>query len=177
MSIKLLLTLSVFFTNFSLFAQTVEEELPVITLEAKDGGRLDGSPWSSREIKNRVHAFFYVDPDEKDLNEHVGQALKNKNFDLANYGSIAVINMDATWLPNWALESALKDKQKMYKDTVYVKDFKKVLIKKWKLKDDSSNIIIFGKKGEILYKVMGKASEEEAQAIVDTVEKHLNDPV
>lgn len=81
-----------------------QEKLPEVSLEGKEGGRLDGTKWSSSEIKGKVFAFFYVDPDEKDLNEHVGQALKAENFPENLYGSLAVINMDATWLPNWILK-------------------------------------------------------------------------
>ena len=111
------------------FYSLAGESLPPLILEKELGGRLDGSSWSSAEIKNKVHVLFYVDPDEKDLNERIADVLQNSKFPLDNYGSIAVINMAATWLPNIALETALKQKQKKYPDTLYVKDFNKLFVK------------------------------------------------
>ena len=69
-----------------------------------------------------------VDPDESDLNNHVSEALKAEKFPLEKYGSIAIINMAATWLPNFALNMKLKSKQENYKNTVYVKDLQKILV-------------------------------------------------
>ncbi|EQC48532.1 hypothetical protein M899_1870 [Bacteriovorax sp. BSW11_IV] len=147
--------------------------MPLVTLEKEAGGRLDGSLWSSSELVNKVHVLFYVDPDEKDLNEPLSERLKAENFDRANYQSIAVINMAATWLPNFALESSLKSKQEKYPDTTYVKDFDKLLVKKWSLKDDSNNVILFDKKGNVLYKIMGAASAEQIEEFIGLIKKNL----
>jgi hypothetical protein len=54
-----------------------------ITLKDKSGGRLDGTPWSSQELKGtKVSVIFYVDPDEKDLNNDAGEAVKKEAFSL-----------------------------------------------------------------------------------------------
>ncbi|OIQ17951.1 MAG: transcriptional regulator [Bacteriovorax sp. MedPE-SWde] len=150
------------------------EMLTAVELKGDDGGRLDGKSWSSSEIKEKVYVLFYVDPDEKELNEHVGQALKKEKFPLTKYSSIAVINMAATWLPNFALESALEKKQKMYPDTLYVKDFKKVLVEKWSMKDDSSNVLLFNKKGELIYRIAGKAKDEQVKQLIKLVRTNLD---
>lgn len=150
------------------------EVLPTVELKGDNGGRLNGKSWSSSEIQGKVFVLFYVDPDEKDMNEHVGQALKKANFSRDVYSSIAVINMAATWLPNFALESALKKKQETYPDTVYVKDLDKVLVKKWNLKDDSSNILVFNKNGQMVYKVSGKASQKQLDEVLAKVRENLN---
>ncbi len=147
--------------------------LPTVMLEKELGGRLDGSSWSSAEIKNKVHVLFYVDPDEKDLNERAADLLQNANFPLDKYGSIAVINMAATWLPNIALEASLKQKQKKFPDTLYVKDFNKLFVKTWGLKDDSSNILLFDKSGMLLMKIMGKATEQEEQKLLGLIKDNL----
>lgn len=156
--------------NFNIYAQ---EKLPQIELKGEDGGRLDGKLWSSAEIKEKVIVLFYVDPDEKDMNETLSQALKKEAFPLSNYASIAIINMAATWLPNFALESALKKKQKMYPNTTYVKDLNKVLVKKWNMKDDSSNILLFNKTGELIFKISGKAKTTEIEKLISLIKTNL----
>lgn len=152
------------------FSQTMLKE---INLSGDDGGRITGQDWSSNELVNKVNVLFYVDPDEKDMNEHVGQALKKEKFSRDNYQSLAVINMGATWKPNFILESVLEGKQKEYPDTIYVKDFKKVFVKEWNLKDDSSNVLLFNKKGELIYKIEGKATDEQVKELIGLVKANL----
>jgi predicted transcriptional regulator len=155
------------------FTSLAGESLPTLILEKEFGGRLDGSSWSSAEIKNKVHVLFYVDPDEKDLNERVADVLQNAKFPLDKYGSIAVINMAATWLPNFAIATSLKEKQKKFPDTLYLKDFNKLFIKTWGLKDDSSNILLFDKSGMLLMKIMGKATEQEEKKLLGLIKDNL----
>lgn len=150
-------------------AQTLES----VEISGNDGGRLNGDKWESSELVGKVHVVFYVDPDEKETNEHVGQALKNEKFSRDVYQSWAIINMAATWLPNFALESALKKKQKTYPDTVYVKDLNKVLVKKWQMEDDASNVLVFNKQGELIYKISGKASDEQIKELLSLVKANL----
>ena len=49
----------------------------------------------------------------------------------------------------------LKSKQEKHKSTVYVKDLGKILVKKWGLNDDDSDVMLFGKDGKVLYSVDG----------------------
>lgn len=149
------------------------EVLPAVELKGDLGGRLDGKAWSSSEIKDKVYVLFYVDPDEKDLNNHVSDALKAEKFPLTHYGSIAIINMAATWKPNFAIESALKSKQEQFPDTLYLKDFDKVLVKKWKMKDDSSNVLLFSKKGELIYRIGGKAEDKQVKELIKLIKDNL----
>ena len=150
-----------------------QEVLKKVILEKEDGGRLDGSAWSSEELKDKVYVLFYVDPDEKDLNEHVADLIKKQNFPTDKMTSVGIINMAATWLPNFAIASSLKEKQKKFPHTIYVKDFKKVLVKEWGLKDDSSNILVFNKQGQVLIKILGKASNEEADKVISLIRNNL----
>ncbi len=158
-----------------LCATTMAIRPETVEISGDNGGRLDGKAWSSNELKGKVHVLFYVDPDEKDLNNHASEALANEKFDRKKYGSVAVINMDATWLPNSILEGALEDKQKKYPDTLYVKDLEKVLVKKWDgiVKDDDSNIIVFDKGGNIIFKINGKASEKQVQEMIGLIKKNM----
>ena len=147
---------------------------PKIVLEGDLGGRLDGTAWNSEElISGKVMVLFYVDPDESDLNNHVSDALKAENFPLDKYGSVGVANMGATWLPNFAINIKLKSKQSKHKETIYVKDLKKTFVKSWGLKDDDSDIILFGKDGKVLYSYYGKFSDAQVKELIQAVKDNL----
>ena len=144
-----------------------------ITLSGDDGGKLDGSEWSSSMLKGKIYTVFYVDPDKKDVNNALADALKARNFDRKKVNSVAILNMAATWLPNVLIESKLKEKQKKFTDTLYVKDKKKVLVQKWKLADDNSDILIFDKNGKLIYKKFGKVSDAEIKSVIALIEGNL----
>ncbi len=145
-----------------------------VVLEDKRGGRLDGSPWRSTEMKGKVHVLFYVDPDFKDLNNDASEALKKEEFPRDRFQSIAIINMAATWLPNFAISSALKKKQERYPTTLYVRDYKKVLVERWGIADDNSDVLAFDKQGRLLYRKEGKLNAEDIAELLSIIREHLD---
>jgi len=167
---KLLLALLMCGVVFGVEAGKKPQE---VILSDEDGGLVDGKAWKSSMLKDKVYVMFYVDPDEKDKNEHFVQALKKKHYDRSKYGSIAVINMAATWKPNFVIEKILASKQKEFKDTIYVKDKKSVLVKKWDLADDNSDIVIFDKDGVVVFYKAGKMSQEDMQKAFMIIEQNL----
>jgi YtfJ family uncharacterized protein len=169
--------LSVIFAFFLINqpAQAIEmgETPPKVELKEKLGGRLNGEPWSSEELQGKVHVIFYVDPDEKDTNNDASEALDKENFSRDKFQSIGIINMAATWLPNVAITSSLKDKQKRYPKTIYVRDYKRVLVKAWQIADDSSNVLAFDKKGKLIFRKDGKLTAEEIQTLIKVIRDQL----
>ena len=146
---------------------------PKVELKEKMGGRLDGKPWSSEELQGKISVLFYVDPDEKDTNNDASEALNAEKFPSDKYQSFGLINMAATWLPNFAISSALKDKQKRYPKTIYVRDYKKVLVKAWNIADYSSDVLAFDKKGVLIFRKDGKLTAAEIQTLLKVVREHL----
>jgi YtfJ family uncharacterized protein len=124
-------------------------------------------------IQGKVFVMFYVDPDEKDKNEHFAQALKKRHFDRNKYASIAIVNMAATWKPNFIIESILESKQKEFTDTIYVKDKKSVLVNGWNLADNESDILIFDKDGKVLFYKAGKMTQDDVKKAISIIEEHL----
>ena len=174
MKILAILTIFIISSTFVFGELPIGEVPPTIVLEGDLGGRVDGTPWSSEElVSGKIIVLFYVDPDESDLNNHVSDALKAEKYPPENYGSVAVINMAATWLPNFAINIKLKSKQEKYKSTVYVKDLEKTLVKKWGLNDDDSDVMLFGKDGRVLYSYDGKFSDAQVKEIVQAVKDNL----
>ncbi|HHD78156.1 MAG TPA: transcriptional regulator [Epsilonproteobacteria bacterium] len=146
---------------------------PKVTLSGELGAKVDGSAWTSSMLKGKIYTLFYVDPDKKDVNNALANALKARKFDRKKVDSVAIINLAATWMPNVLIESKLKEKQKKFPQTMYVKDKKKVLVNKWSLADDNSDILIFNKKGKLIYKKFGKVTVKEIPAIIKLIEKNL----
>jgi uncharacterized protein len=144
-----------------------------VILEGNDGGKVDGSAWESSMLKGKIHTLFYVDPDKRDLNNPLADALKARKFDRSKVNSVAIINLAATWLPNMFIEAKLKEKQKKFPHTIYVKDKKKVLVKQWDLADDNSDILIFDQEGRLIYKKFGKVSDDEIKEVISLIEKNL----
>jgi len=169
----LIFVLAFFLINQAALAIELGEIPPKVELRDKLGGRLDGKPWSSEELQGKVYVLFYVDPDEKDTNNDASEALDREKFSSDKFQSVGIINMAASWLPNFAISSALKDKQKRYPTTIYVRDYKKVLVNAWKIADDSSNVLAFDNKGKLIFRKDGKLTAEEIQTLIKVIRNHL----
>lgn len=145
-----------------------------VELKNEFGGHLDGSPWSSDELRGKVHIIFYVDPDEKDLNNEASEALLKENFPLEKYQSYAIINMAATWLPNFAISSSLKEKQKQYPNTIYLRDYKKVLVAEWGISDNNSDVLVLDKQGKLIFWKDGQLNSEDIRELIKLIRDHLD---
>ena len=156
-----------------IFALNVGEVPKEVTLFGENGGLVDGTPWSSTMLKDKLHVVFYVDPDKKGDNEAFIDALHAKNYDREKYGSVAIINLKATWLPNFAIEKKLKAKQEQFPQTTYAKDKTKYLVAEWELADDSSNVLVFDKEGKLLYNHSGAIEGEEMEKVFTIIEEAL----
>ncbi len=158
----------------NLSAITLGEVPSSVVIQNDNGGMVqDGSAWNSSSIADKVYVMFYVDPDEKDTNNEFSATLKEKKYDRSNYGSLAIINLAATWKPNFVIETLLESKQEEFPDTIYVKDKNSVLVNEWKVEDDASNILIFSKRGELLFYKSGKMSKEDISNAIKIIEDNL----
>ncbi|MFH0789548.1 MAG: YtfJ family protein [Pseudomonadota bacterium] len=169
----LFVLLAVFLLNPTAQSIEIGQIPPKVELKEKLGGRLDGKPWSSAEMQGKVHVIFYVDPDEKDTNNPASEALDKEKFPSDKFQSVAIINLAATWMPNFLINSALKEKQERYPKAIYVRDYKKVLVNAWKIADDSSNVLAFDKKGTLIFRKDGKLTPEEIQKLIKVIREQL----
>ena len=161
--------------SVAVFGLEVGSKLPNATIAGADGGYVkDSKPFNASDLKGKIFVIFYVDPDEKDTNEHFVQILKQKEYKKnENYQSIAIVNLAATWKPNFVIEKLLASKQKEFPKTIYVKDKKSVLVKKWNIADNASDIIIVDKNGVVLFVKEGKMSDTDIQKACAIIEKGL----
>lgn len=169
----IMVVLAVFLITHLALAIEMGQVPPKVELKEKLGGRLDGTAWSSEEMKGKVHVLFYVDPDEKDTNNDASEALDKEKFPSEKFQSVAIINMAATWLPNFAISSSVAEKQKRYPRTIYVRDYKKMLVNAWKIADDSSDVLAFDKEGKLIFRKDGKLAPEEIQKLIKVIKDNL----
>jgi predicted transcriptional regulator len=141
---------------------TVGQPAPEAKLEGDLGGRVSGEPWSSEEIAKlgKVISVFYVDPEEKKLNEPLEQAYEQEKLPFEKHTS-SMIN------------SMLKQKQEKFPRTTYVRDMRKTMVKAWDLQDDSVNVVIFDKSGKVLFVKKGKMSPEEISELMKLIRANL----
>ena len=168
---KRLILLSMLMPTVLNAAPTVGEKLPTIVLSGDKGGLVSGTQWTSESIKGKVWILFYVDPDKKDINEIVENRIKAEKFPPEKFGSIAVINMAATWLPNGFISSSIESKQEKFPLTVYVKDMDKALVKEWKLADDTYDAMIFDAEGKLRYYKSGTLDASEAEKFINLIKE------
>jgi predicted transcriptional regulator len=173
MKIKTLLATLLLTMNLS--ALTMGEVPKHVIIQGEDGGLVDGNKaWDSKTLQGNVFVMFYVDPDEKDANEHYTKALKKfKKENNLHFQSIAIVNLAATWKPNVIIEKILASKQKEFPDTIYVKDKKSVLVKAWDIKDDASDILIFDKNGKVIFYKAGSMSDEDMKKSFQLIKGNL----
>ena len=165
--------LAIFLIVSNCSALEIGQVPPSVVLKGKFGGRLDGRQWSSRELRGKVSVLFYVDPDEKDLNNPASEALKKANFSAAKFQSYGIINMASSWMPNFAINVALRAKQKRYPTTIYVRDYRRVLVKAWRIADNNSDVLAFDKNGKLIFGKDGKLSAGEIQKLLQAVSDNL----
>jgi predicted transcriptional regulator len=59
--------------------------------------------------------------------------------------------MKVTRLPKFIISKNLEKKQKQYPNTIYVRDYKKVLVEKWGITDHSNDVLAFDSTGKALF--------------------------
>ena len=129
---------------------------PSVRLYGATGGLANGKDWSSDLVKDKVHLLIYSSPSSKDDNNAANDAIKKQSYPNSDFGSVAIVNMEPSWLPNTVISKAIESKQIDYPRTIFVKDKTRELVKRWGLKDDTNNILIFDRNGQVIFLHKGK---------------------
>ncbi len=118
----------------------------------------------------KVLAVFYTDPDAKDVNNPLSDAIKARAFPKEKYTGIGIANCADTWLPNSVIRYAAREKEKQYPGAVILIDDNRLLSKTWELGncDDKGCVIIIGKDLKIKY-IQQIKNQEESKAIISAV--------
>ena len=165
--------LSTLIASSVLWSLSLNEIPKEITLEDSNGGLVDGQAWSSSMLKKKVNILFYIDPDEKDMNQKFKERLREENIVKEKLEVSVILNLSATWIPNFAIEKSLEEAQKKDEMITFIKDKKRILVKEWELQDEASSILIFDKEGKLIYQNIGELSSSEIEKIMKLIEESL----
>jgi predicted transcriptional regulator len=167
--------LAVFFVllfSFTVLAAELKvgEKAPDFSLKDSQGKTYT---LDSDEFKGRVLSVFYVDPDAKDLNTHVEDALlKDKGLDRDKaYKSFGITNLKATKMPNFIVKSVIKDKQEKTRAIILL-DYDYTILNLWGLKNHSSNLVVLDKDRICRYLYKGKLPPDEASRAINIIKEY-----
>ena len=127
------------------------------------------------QFKGKVLYIAYVDPDEKDTNNHVEDALKKEKdaggLDKTRYEGFGVVNLKASAMPNFLIKAAIKSKQKKT-GAIILLDYEQAILKSWGLKDDSSEIVILDKERICRFISSGKLPQDELAKMINIIKEY-----
>lgn len=118
----------------------------------------------------KVLTVFYTDPDVKDVNNPLSDAIKAKNFDKSKYQGIGVANCKDTWIPNSGIKMKARQKERDFPGSVILVDASYVLPNSWGMGncDEMGVIVIVGKDKTVKYFKHIK-TQDESKAIIPEV--------
>lgn len=130
---------------------------------------------TSAEFQGKVLSVFYVDPDEKDLNAHVENALlKAPGLDRnTRYKGLGISNLKASKLPNFIIKSVIKNKQEKT-GAVILLDYDYTVLHSWGLRNNSSSVVVLDKERICRYVYNGKLPSAEVEKVLKTIKEYQN---
>ncbi|MDI6726976.1 MAG: YtfJ family protein [Smithellaceae bacterium] len=130
---------------------------------------------SASEFAGRVLLIMYVDPDEKDLNVHVEDALLKErdagNLSTTAYRSFGVTNLKDTNKPNFLIRQIIKSKQEKT-GAIILLDYDHSLLNLWGLKRDSSDVILLDKNRICQFIHRGKMSPDDVTKVIELIKEY-----
>ncbi|MFW5781526.1 MAG: hypothetical protein ACOCXD_03065, partial [Bacteroidota bacterium] len=100
--------------TFQISAQELKGKT-VSTLKVIDP---DNNPKDIPYLGEKVVMILYTDPDEKDVNDPLSNAVKAKKFPDAAYQGIGIANCKDTWIPDAAIRMKARQKQEQFPGSV-----------------------------------------------------------
>ena len=167
------IALAVFLWTVSVAAAVelkVGDKAPNLTLKDSTDKvySLDAPPYQGKVI-----SVFYVDPDEKDMNVHVEDALQ-KDPALErdkHYKGVGVADLKSTWLPNVIIRQIVESKQKKT-GAIVLLDYDATVQRLWGLPKDSSTVVVLDKERVCRYLHKGKVPAADVAKIVEIIKEY-----
>ena len=121
-------------------------------------------------VGEKVLLIQYTDPDVKDVNDKLSEAVKAKKFDEKVYQGIGIANCKDTWIPNAGIRMKARQKEKQFPGSVIMLDENRVVPTALGLGDCNGMgvLMVVGKDKVIKYmkKITTEAESESATAEV-----------
>lgn len=169
------LAIMIFFISLSVNAQVeINKNPPEVFLDKENGGNIDGSSWSSKELKGKNNLLLYVAPDQQSSVQKFLERIDKRNFHKDKFQVTLILNTEATWIPNSIIEGKVRGKAKEDTTKIYVLDKNEVVLNEWKLSGDNPNILLFNDNGVIVFLYSDKVNEVVENELLSRIELEIN---
>ncbi len=152
----------------SLFAEVdMIKPLKNITIKGDDGGYVIGGDWNSSMLKGKTTMLMYVDPDEQPKGEIYKPTIEafERDLDFNKFQILVILNLKATWKPDFLIKSLVKNKVGDYPKRIYILDKNSILVKSWGLADNEYNTLVLNKQAKVIYSHSGIWKDGEIDKI------------
>ena len=127
-------------------------------------------------VGEKVLLIQYTDPDVKDINDKLSDAVKAKKFDQNLYQGIGIANCKDTWIPNAGIRMKARQKEKQFAGSIVMLDEDHVLPKALGLGDcNGKGILMIVGKDKVIRYMKTITSEDESLKVTDEVIKLLEE--
>jgi predicted transcriptional regulator len=124
-------------------------------------------------VGEKVLLIQYTDPDVKDINDKLSDAVKAKKFDSKLYQGIGIANCKDTWIPNAGIRMKARQKEKQFAGSIVMLDEKHIISTSLGFGDcdEMGVLLVVGKDKVIKYmkKITSEAESQKATAEVIAV--------
>jgi predicted transcriptional regulator len=129
-------------------------------------------------VGEKVLLIQYTDPDVKDINDKLSDAVKAKKFDAKVYQGMGIANCKDTWIPNAGIRMKARQKEKQFVGSIVVLDEDHILPKALGLGDcNGIGVLIIVGKDKVIKYMKKITSEEESLKATPEVVKLLEEEI
>ncbi len=138
----------------------------------------NNNPKALPGLGEKVLTIFYTDPDVKDVNDQLSNALKAKNFPQDKYNGIGIANCKDTWIPNAGIRMKSRQKEKQFPGSIILLDKDHTFPKAIGLADcdEAGVVVVIGKDKQVKY-IKYVKTPEESKAIINNVIQIITDEI
>ena len=121
-------------------------------------------------VGEKVLLIQYTDPDVKDINDKLSDAVKAKKFDAKLYQGIGIANCKDTWIPNAGIRMKARQKEKQYAGSVILLDESHIVPIALGLGDcNGMGVLLVVGKDKVIKYMKKITTEEESKKATDEV--------
>lgn len=133
--------------------------------------QLQDPNWSPKAIPyigERVVSIMYTDPDAKDVNDPLSDAINAKKYPKSKYVAIGIANCKETFWADGLIASKTREKQAQFPEAIFLLDKNRTLANAWQLGNGNGTgiVILIGKDKKIKF-ISYVKNQGQSKAIIN----------
>lgn len=130
----------------------IKSPIPSLEINSKSGGSLNGSKWSSQSLEGKQNIVLYTTLKNRTEVHKILHRIDSLDQLYQLPKTTLIFNIAEIHIPVFLVKKMISVKRDDFSITIeYVIDKNKLGIKKWNLKDDSTNVLILNKNNELIF--------------------------